>query len=313
MAMKRQAHLYVIGFVLAGVMAQQSIAGREMKNKTIDSLPGYLIGTYQPVNQVKPIKGANSSIGFFSLTSETTLEELKKFLTESRSEHTIPMISLEPFPTKIQSQKHNQLHTEIVSGRYDDEIESILGLLKREQRPVLVRFAHEMDVKGQYPWCFDSGKPYIDIYRYIHTVAKNLAATNLIWVWSPQGRDNADQYWPGDDQVDIIGISVYASKAFNKNRSLKSFESILSEKKWLGRRFNKPLIAAEVGISGNEVEQEEWLQNALQQLNKRNIKGFFYFQAAQPSFMPLKTGPEDWRLREKGIRLLAKGVKGDQP
>jgi beta-mannanase len=312
MAMKKIAHLYVIGFVLTGIMAQQSIAGRENQNSSIGSLPSYLIGAYQPMNQVKPLEGANSSHGFFSLTSKMTPGQLKEFLSESKTERTVPMISLEPFPPVNRLTKPNQLHSDILSGKYDQEIKSILIVLKQEQRPILIRFAHEMDVPGQYPWCFENGIFYIEIYRYLRETAKKLAATNLIWVWSPQGRVTADHYWPGDDQVDIIGISVYASKSFNARQELKSFQKILGEKIWLSKRFNKPLIAAEVGVSGTEAQQEQWMRNALKHINNQEVRGFFYFQSAQPSFMPLKTGPEDWRLKGEALRALvmtAKGVK----
>jgi len=313
MAMKNIAHLYVIGFVLTGIMAQQSIAGRENQKKVIDSLPTYLLGAYQPMNQVKPLEGANSSHGFFSLTSKKTPGELKEFLSESRSKRTVPMVSLEPFPTVNRLGKTSQLHSEILSGKYDHEIKSILIVLKQERRPILIRFAHEMDVPGQYPWCFENATLYIEIYRYLHERAKMFAATNLIWVWSPQGRATADRYWPGDDQVDIIGVSVYASKAFDARKELKSFQTILGEKLWLSKRFNKPLIAAEVGVSGTDVEQEQWMRNGLKHINKQEARGFFYFQSAHPSFMPLKTGPEDWRLKGGANRALAMWAKGVKP
>ena len=311
--MKNITHLYVIGFLLTGIMAQQSIAGREYEKRSIYSLPSYLVGAYQPINQVKPLEGANSSHGFFSLTSKLTPGQLQKFLSESKSERTIPMVSLEPFPSVNQLAKPSQLHSDMLSGKYDHEIKSILILLKQERRPILIRFGHEMDVPGQYPWCFENGKLYIEIYRYLHNKAKTLAATNLIWVWSPQGRATADRYWPGDDQVDIIGISVYASKAFDTQQELKSFQTILGEKIWLSKRFNKPLIAAEVGVSGSDAEQEQWMRNSFKHINKQEARGIFYFQSSHPSFMHLKTGPEDWRLKEEAHRAFAMWAKGVKP
>jgi hypothetical protein len=67
---------------------------------------------------------------------------------------------------------------------------------------------------------------------------------NLIWIWSPAEFPNAKDYWVG-------------------------------AKYWFTKKYHKPLILAEVGVSGVEVEKSQWLTNAVQDLPKfPEVKAF---------------------------------------
>jgi beta-mannanase len=125
------------------------------------------------------------------------------------------------------------------------------------------------------------------------------AGAYLIWVWSPAGEPNAAQFWPGSSRVDVIGTSIYSSRAWSPTAQAASFAALMQERRSRLGQFRKPWLISEMGISGNPQEQHQWLSQLQQQLSQfPEVRGLVYFNAPQPASMPLKTGPEDWRLAE---------------
>ena len=305
--MKIVAPVQLVAVALAALMAQQSFAGRDLQNGQLDGLPKFLIGIYQPDHAVQPRPGLNASHAFFPLAAADSPSRLRAFLLRSSAARTLPMVSLEPFPASDRPQGGHQLLQDMQAGVYDARIDAIVTELRQSERPVLLRFAHEMDAQGLYPWSYVDGRKYVALYRYVHRRALALGASNILWVWSPQGRNNADQFWPGRRQVDLIGVSLYASKLFSADRQLASFQSLLNQRLWLSKRFGKPMIATEVGVSGDGSEQKLWIGQALSSLNQYpDLRGFFYYQAQQPDFMPIASGHEDWRLPPAALSKLSK-------
>ena len=305
--MKSLLPVQLFAVALVGLMAQQSFAGRGDQRRSLEALPKFLLGVYQPDHAVQPLTGLNGSHAFFPLASADSPARLRAFLLQSSSVRTLPMVTLEPFPASGRPQGGNHLLKDMQAGVYNARIDSIALVLKQSKRPVLLRFAHEMDAAGLYPWSYADGRQYVALYRYVYRRALESGASNILWVWSPQGRKNADQYWPGRSQVDLIGVSIYASKAFSIDRQLESFQSLLNQRLWLSKRFGKPIIAAEVGVSGDHREQQLWIVKALSSLNQYpDLRGFFYYQAQQPAFMPIASGYEDWRLPSASLSKLSK-------
>lgn len=75
--------------------------------------------------------------------------------------------------------------------------------------PIFIRFASEMN--GEWtPWYTKNGKEYIEKFRLVHDIFEK-EAPNVAMVWSPNflPRDTIKQYYPGDDYVDWVGISLY--------------------------------------------------------------------------------------------------------
>jgi cellulose synthase (UDP-forming) len=303
--MKTLFPVQLFAFALVALMAQQSLAGRDDQRRSLDGLPKLLLGVYQPDSAVQPLTGLNASHAFFPLASPDSPSRLRAFLLQSSAVRTLPMVTLEPFPASDRPQGGNQLLKDMQAGVYNGRIDSIALVLKQSKRPVLLRFAHEMDAEGLYPWSYVDGRQYVALYGYVRRRTLASGASNILWVWSPQGRKNSDRFWPGRSQVDLIGVSIYASKAFSTDRQLLSFQSLLDQRLWLSKRFGKPIIAAEVGVSGDAREQQLWIGSALSSMGQfPDLRGFFYYQAQQPAFMPLASGHEDWRLPPAALSML---------
>lgn len=80
--------------------------------------------------------------------------------------------------------------------------------------PIFLRFASEMNGS----WVTWSGDPklYIEKFRLVSKVMKE-EAPNVAMVWSPAAnpKRNIHDYYPGDEYVDWVGLSIYSVKFFN--------------------------------------------------------------------------------------------------
>jgi hypothetical protein len=141
-----------------------------------------------------------------------------------------PYIAWEPWDNNINSTVYSL--QSIIDGTHDALIRQWANGIKQWNKPLLLRWAHEMNGTW-YPWDgFHNGgktltgygspaKPdgperYIDAYRHVYHIFDSIGVTNVSWVWCPNTMWDAsdplnvvDNYYPGDDVVDWIGMNCY--------------------------------------------------------------------------------------------------------
>ncbi len=76
------------------------------------------------------------------------------------------------------------------------------------EQPILIRFGHEMDLGGNYPWAGQAPDEYVAAYRHFVDLFRSNDVNNVLWVWSPAGTLEAPDYYPGDDYVDYAGLTI---------------------------------------------------------------------------------------------------------
>lgn len=259
--------------------------------------PSVGIYEYQPSDTQR--SQLDLMVDFFDWNDPDLPSKVQAFLNRSRRQQRLPLLNLEPFADKTSGQGNVDLLSDVLAGRYDKRLEALADTLRAESLPVLLRFGHEMDKTGQYAWSFSNPKYYISLYQYVYRKLNGKAMPHVRWVWSPAGTAQADRFWPGHAYVDLIGISIYASRAWTRDRSLESFSVILERNRWLQRRFGRPLLVAEAGVSGSAADQQRWIKDAVEAMAEfPEVCGLVYFQAPQPSWMPLPTGHENWQLKQ---------------
>lgn len=264
-----------------------------------------LMGIYEPLPTAIQRNPLGFEVLFLDWNAADAVQQLQSVLAKAQRQQRLPLLTLEPFPDRAGGRNNNDLPGDVYAGRHDRAISAIARTLAAHPGPVLLRFAHEMDKPGQYPWGFVDPDRYIQLYHYVYWKVMAEGPTNLLWVWSPAGTPKADRYWPGDGYVNVLGISIYASRAWTADGSLESFSEQLEQKRWLQRRFRLPLLVAEAGVSGGGSDQQHWIQEAVAALPKfPEVCGLVYFQAQQPSWMPLATGHEDWQLKAQPLTWL---------
>ena len=117
--------------------------------------------------------------------------------------------------------------------------------------PIFLRFGGEMN-GGWTPWGRDPAA-YRRAFRLVHTVIGRYAP-NVALVWAPAAVPtyNLDKYYPGDDAVDWVGISLYLVRFNDDNLSRPAYAdnpaSFIAPfyRKYAAR---KPLCLVECGVS----------------------------------------------------------------
>ncbi|MDR2806397.1 MAG: beta-mannosidase [Dysgonamonadaceae bacterium] len=112
-----------------------------------------------------------------------------------------------------------------------EKISNYLLLLKQKNIPALWRPLHEAKGNlGKYPggtawfwWGAKGATSFKTLWRLMFDFFKEKGLNNLIWVWTSETGD--DDWYPGDEYVDIIGRDMYnlidADGMFNEYNTLK--------------------------------------------------------------------------------------------
>jgi cellulose synthase (UDP-forming) len=206
------------------------------------------------------------------------LENLDTLFTESKSRNRWVMLTVEPWPNHQFDEKNLMKH--IYQGKYDHQIIRVCSQVDKFVNPVFVRWGHEMEnVTGRYPWATENHQNYIKAYNHFVETCQEVT-DNAYYVWSPAGNSNLNLYWPGEQNVDYIGISLFVSPQHEKqNRGyIRHFEQAFGEKYARVKHFNKPVMIAELGITGDEKFTLIWWYNALRNIYKYNkLRTIVYF------------------------------------
>ena len=271
---------------------------------------GSYLGIYHPdrdtgivnLNEIKDIEtkqGLNFDIISFYLAwhNETGNNFPGKFLDSIAAKNAIPMITWEPWPdetiTGKDLSKNPGILKRIADGEYDNYIEDFGRELAEFDKPIYLRFAHEFD-NPQYPWSQTSGnleKEFKSAWRHVYNILKSQGAYKVMMVWNPWKSKNMHKYYPGDQYVDWIGITLLnyghlnqGGKSFSFKELYQSFHNKLY---WFTR---KPVMLAEFGsIQFKDPNiQIDWLRDASEILKQKftNVRAIVMFNSAFDNNIP---------------------------
>ena len=274
------------------VVLQAAIFSRTLQDRV-------LLGVYDPAHTFEDSRAIAIDHHFVPWRRNDT-SELSSALQQSVSSHHLPMITLESWPWNWNGLTDETLLKDITSGKYDLTLTQIFEVLEAySYQTILFRWGHEMEITDQYPWSKAQADDYIAAYRHIFELGHTMETSHLLWMWSPAGNEDAENYWPGDRYVDCVGISIYAAKAWNEKNpgELPSFQTLMEQKYWPASRYDKPMMVAEVGVEGSAAEKNDWLSAAVDSLpNFPKINAWVYFNQRQPDIVPLDIGQVDWQI-----------------
>jgi mannan endo-1,4-beta-mannosidase len=235
----------------------------------------------------------------------------------------IPMVTWEPWrwpqelPEGAQPEEQSDYSlSEILKGRYDDYIRSWALDLKQIPGPILLRPMHEMN-GNWYPWCgrVNGNQPekYIESWRYLRSIFREVRNDRLIWVWSPYAHsvpDDSDneiwRYYPGPKEVDWLALDGYNWGKTQEWSKWQSFEEIFEKgyEKLHQLSPEKPFMIAETGCAEEGGDKGRWIEEAFDVLKNRfpKIKIMVWFNIKKES---------DWRIESsyKSLQSFQKGVK----
>jgi beta-mannanase len=124
---------------------------------------------------------------------------------------------------------------------------------------------------------------YIAAWKHVRGIFTEVGATNAGWVWCPlatgfqDGR--AQQYYPGDRQVDWICADVYAG------RDMRSFGETMAPFMAWAAQHPRPAVLGEFGVTeGSPGQKAAWFRDARAYvLAYPQLKALVYFSARKES------------------------------
>jgi len=137
---------------------------------------------------------------------------------------------------------------------------------------VFFRLGNEMN--GD--WCPYSGyntsrdpELFQDFYRYVYQVFADAGVDNMIWIWNPNGKSFPDfewndevMYYPGDDYVDVVGLTAYNTGTYYQDENWTSFaalyDPIYARSTAL---YRQPLMITEFASSSVGGDKNQWIRD----------------------------------------------------
>lgn len=159
----------------------------------------------------------------------------------------------------------------IVDRALDGAITSMAIELAVTGRPVLLRFGYEFDNGSCRSY---EPSAYRAAFRHFAEVLRTLGAVNVKLVWNAWGGPpaNVDAWYPGDDVVDYVGVSVFpAGQLDEKLEAMASFAAA----------HGKPLMIAEAAPQAlhppsDPASWEAWFAGVFGYIERHDVRVFSY-------------------------------------
>jgi len=164
----------------------------------------------------------------------------------------------------------------------------------------------------------DGPERYVDAWRRVRRIFREQGATNVLFLWSPlydnypnEKWNEAENYYPGDDCVDLVGCSLYNEGYWEEEgghgKWWRDFEDIFQKEpvKIYSGHPSKPFWIGEMGCSEEVLpnvrgNKPEWILKAYERIRTayQRIKGVSWFSKYYP-------WERDWRVNSSPESLEA--------
>ncbi|NJY63089.1 glycosyltransferase [Salinimicrobium sp. CDJ15-81-2] len=271
---------------------------QQMKNKRWENVEasyhskktGKLIGIFHPpedsgwvdLEDINALEARNNInfdiISVYMAWNEENIEHFPDQLLNSIAvKNAVPMFTWEPWSSDFDLAEENpdlrenrRIFKYIHEGLFDDYIIKFADKLAHYNKPVFLRFAHEFN-NPAYPWSADGGNTPADFkaaWRHVHEIMKDRGANEVMLVWNPWDPQGMEQYYPGDQYVDWIGLTMLDYQGLNKSGAEVPFEELYlpfrNKLQWFTR---KPVMLTEFGSLNLNGNQNSWLKNAMAKIS----------------------------------------------
>ncbi|HSX58517.1 MAG TPA: glycosyl hydrolase [Candidatus Saccharimonadales bacterium] len=226
------------------------------------------------------------------------------FFSVFNSTGTIPIISWEPWsPFNGVNQPDYKL-SNIANGNFDSYVKNSALAIKAYNKPVFLRFAHEMN-GNWYPWGGtvngNSASDYITAYRHVHDIFAQNGVGNVTWIWCPDtwsfpqfNGNNISDYYPGSGYVDWVGLDGYNFGNSKAGQKWKSFTELFSPGYKQVSGYNKPIMIAETASSESGGNKASWIASTFDREIPQNfprIKAVIWFDINKETDWDLASSP----------------------
>jgi len=228
---------------------------------------------------------------YFSQSWYNGMNYPKKAIKTIHDRGIIPFVRLMPRSKEEQFVEEKEFTMQhIIDGNFDKELHQWAKDAKADNIPLLIDFAVEpngdwfswsgifngRDKKDGYGDIdyYDGAERYRDAYRHIIDIFRNEKVTTVTWffhadIYSNPNKEwnRAKYYYPGDEYIDWIGISLYGAQNPKENY-WDSFNEILKERYKTITEIStkKPIALLEFGVTDNHPfgNKSVWLEDAFE-------------------------------------------------
>lgn len=207
-----------------------------------------------------------------------------------------PMLTWEPWDSGAGTNQPRYRLSAITGGAYDPLVRHWATQIKAWGRPVLLRFAHEMNGTW-YPWSAgvngNTAAQYVAAYRHVVSLFRSVGATNVTWVWSATvafpGSAPLSCLYPGDAYVDWTALDGY-NWGTTTSAGWQSFEQVFGESITQVRSLStRPLMLSEIGSAEQGGDKTAWISDFFSRLAAHpEIRGVIWFNHEKEA---------DWRIQ----------------
>lgn len=199
-----------------------------------------------------------------------------------------PLLTWEPWVANGNTTQADYTLDNITAGKYDAYIKQWASGMKSYGKPIMLRFAHEMN-GNWYPWSEgvnnNGSGDYVQAWKHVHDVVVAEGVTNVSWVWSP----NAPYYgsvplsglYPGDNYVDIVALDGYnwgTTQSWGSawQTPQQVFGQGISELRTIAP--GKPILIAETASAEQGGSKADWNNTLVSYLSAQpDVMGFVWF------------------------------------
>jgi beta-mannanase len=225
-----------------------------------------------------------------------------------------PEITWEPWDYTVGLRRAQPAYSlaSIAAGRHDAYVLTWARTLRAYGKPVLLRFAQEMN-GDWYPWGAGIGgnraAQFIAAWRHVHDIFVREGATNVKWLWTPVARyglalSTAD--YPGDAYVDMIGLSGFNGGTALHWTGWRSFAEVFDRSLATVQELapTKPVQISEVSSAEAGGSKAAWITAMLADVRRHpQVVGLVWFDVAKQA---------DWRVNSsaRAVAAFASGLSG---
>lgn len=201
-----------------------------------------------------------------------------------------------------QQDKSGAKWADIAAGRYDALIRERAAAIKALDVPVFLSFTHEPNqLVGDGRNASGHPPDYVRAWRHVVSMFNQAGATNVSWVWVQMAftfrQGQADQFYPGDDIIDWVGVDGYHNINCPWLRAgWKGFDAVFGKAVSWAEARGKPLMIAEFNLREDPADPQrkaQWLRDLAGEVARSpTIKGIVSFNSRESCAADIATSPE---------------------
>lgn len=223
----------------------------------------------------------------------------------------IPVFTWEPWAFEGTTAPNWKL-SKIANGDHDARLDAAGTALAALNKPVVLRFAHEMN-GDWYPWSEKNNGnavgDYVRAYRRMVDRIRAKNANKVTFAWSPNisytGSTPLAGLYPGDAYVDVVAVDGYNFGTSQPGKTWDSPQTIFDATFTEIRQFtNKPLWIGETGCAEQGGNKAAWIASLFAYLKTKNVSLLTWFDYNKEADWRITSTPAATTAWRNGVQAL---------